>query len=174
MERIELIGQLGELIGNHGVAVVISLVVIYALVRGMNIGFAYLTSKLQKQQRVRHNDEMNALLRDAPIGILRCDDGGRIEMANEALCQLSGYHLDELVGENFDLFIDPKVRRKHRMRFQMYIRAASPRRMGDGDKPFLLYPKQGDPIPVFIAIQRNHFAGELKNFAWIHENAPKN
>ncbi|MEA2298641.1 MAG: hypothetical protein QOF77_1577 [Solirubrobacteraceae bacterium] len=44
----------------------------------------------------------------SPIGMALTDDGGRVVRVNEALCSLSGYPGEQLVGWRFDSLLDPQ------------------------------------------------------------------
>lgn len=75
---------------------------------------------------------LRKVLAQGPDGLLLCDDEGTIVFVNEALCRLTGFAPDELVGRPVENLVPEAVRSGHRQLRAAYVRDPKPRPMGRG------------------------------------------
>ncbi len=71
------------------------------------IGFITRRRRSLLQETRLHEDmlrKQNLALEQSACGIMICDHGGRIEYVNRKLCEISGYTVHELLGQNPRLF----------------------------------------------------------------------
>lgn len=87
----------------------------------------------------------------APDGILVVDEGGRILLANRRLCNLLGYHRDELVGRRVERLMPPCHRAEHLGHRHDYAADPLVRPMGTGRVLFALHAT-GAEVPVEISL----------------------
>ncbi|ABD88674.1 PAS/PAC sensor hybrid histidine kinase [Rhodopseudomonas palustris BisB18] len=78
---------------------------------GAPIGFAKLTSDITERRRaeqvIREADErINTLIETVVDGVLLFDAVGKIQIFNAACQRLFGYHVEEVVGQNFKMLLD--------------------------------------------------------------------
>lgn len=93
------------------------------------------------------------IVSQAPDGILFVSDNGEIALANEALCKLSGYQSQELLGQHVELFLPAEFRKLHIESRRIYTNNPKRRPMGAvGD--LTLLRKDGRKVPVDIALSR--------------------
>jgi PAS domain S-box-containing protein len=66
--------------------------------------------RLRATEALRESEERYRRLFDlAPVGILREDETGKILDVNAALCLLTGYTREELIGQQVSLFVRPEL-----------------------------------------------------------------
>jgi PAS domain S-box-containing protein len=90
------------------------------------------------------------LLRASRDPMLASDEGGIIVQANEALCALLGWPIDELLGEPVELLVPPAARSRHASLRSAYAGAGGARPMGAGR--FSAATMSGAEIPVEISL----------------------
>ncbi len=96
---------------------------------------------------------LKLIISQAPDGILFVSDDGTITLANEAMCELSGYPSHELVGQSIEMFLPADLHDLHRQSRDIYLQAPERRPMGTVSELTLL-GKDGNKIPVDIALSR--------------------
>jgi PAS domain S-box-containing protein len=87
----------------------------------------------------------------APDGILVCDDGGQILMANRHVESLFGYHREALVGSRVERLIPAQFRRSHEGHRASYVAAPALRSMGRG-RDLWGCRADGSEFPVEISL----------------------
>jgi PAS domain S-box-containing protein len=87
----------------------------------------------------------------APDGILVCDDGGRILMANRHVESLFGYDREALVGGQVERLLPEPLRHAHELHRAGYVAAPGSRSMGSGRE---LWGRRSDgsEFPVEISL----------------------
>lgn len=78
------------------------------------------------------DDILRQVLEQSPDGLLLCEADGTIVFVNEALCRLTGYRSDELLGSTVDVLVPETVRHRHSRLRHDYNRDPHPRPMGRG------------------------------------------
>jgi diguanylate cyclase (GGDEF)-like protein/PAS domain S-box-containing protein len=96
--------------------------------------------------RLRERQFLNA----CPDGILWVNQAGRIMLANPAMEGLSGYAVNELEGQNVDIFLPQHLRARHGEAIRDYFRNPRARPMGVED--LVLVHRSGEAIPVDISL----------------------
>ncbi len=87
----------------------------------------------------------------ASDGILVCDDGGQILMANRHVESLFGYDRDALVGGQVERLLPASLRRAHEVHRAGYVEAPALRSMGSG-RELLGRRADGSEFPVEISL----------------------
>jgi PAS domain S-box-containing protein len=97
------------------------------------------------------NVPFQALLDAAPDGIVVCDGGGALVLANAAAERMFGYAHDELPGQPLEILIPMHVRPRHHHHFASYTAEPRVRPMGSN---FDLHGrrKDGTEFPVEISL----------------------
>lgn len=72
------------------------------------------------------------VVEESPDGLLLCAQDGSIVFVNEALCRLTGYRADQLLGHNVDMLVPLDSRANHHALRTNYVRDPRPRPMGRG------------------------------------------
>ena len=78
------------------------------------------------------DDILRTVLAQGPDGLLLCDEDGTMVFVNEALCRLTGYDPEQLVGNSIEMLVPESARTNHRNLRSRYIRDPKPRPMGRG------------------------------------------
>ncbi|WP_198674690.1 MASE3 domain-containing protein, partial [Rhodoferax ferrireducens] len=116
-----------------------------------------------KAQYLREKVTLNA----APDGILWVDNSGRILMANPAMGALTGYALNELIGQNVDMFLPPHLRDRHAQSMRGYFMTPHPRAMGLADLKLLR--RDGHLLPVDISLGNWEDDGRHHAIAYVRD-----
>lgn len=82
--------------------------------------------------RTLTDEILREVLAQGPDGLLLCDESGSIIFVNDALCRLTGYEPDELLGESVEILVPTSVRTRHEGLRATYARDPRPRPMGRG------------------------------------------
>lgn len=104
----------------------------------------------------------------APDGILAVDTSGRIFLANRALCQLSGYALDELLGQPLEMLLPPAARQHHAEKMKRFFVQPTNRAMGAVSK-LELWHRDGHALAVDIALGQGLRQGMAFSLAFIRD-----
>jgi len=96
-------------------------------------------------------ERLQWLLDLQPDPALLADDDGRIAMANQAIGDLFGYSIDELVGGPLEVLIPPERHADHRHHREGYVRQRSTRPMGSGTVFFGRH-RDGRDIAVEVSL----------------------
>lgn len=75
---------------------------------------------------------LRQVLDEGPDGLLLCDAAGVIVFVNQALCRLTGYRAEQLLGACVDMLVPGAVRSRHAQLRDTYARDPRPRPMGRG------------------------------------------
>ena len=103
------------------------------------------------------NVPFQALLDAAPDGIVVCDDGATLVLANAAAERMFGYAHDELPGQPLEVLIPEHVRARHRHHFASYTAEPRMRPMGS-NLDLRGRRKDGSEFPIEISL--SPFAAE--------------
>lgn len=114
-------------------------------------------------QSLRESVTLNA----APDGVLWVDATGRILMANPAIKKLTGYAVNELVGQNVDIFLPAHLRLRHAQSMRSYFTAPHSRAMGLMDLKLLR--RDGQLLPVDISLGHWEDEGAGHAIAYIRD-----
>ncbi len=110
------------------------------------------------------------IVSQAPDGILFVSDSGTILLANDALCTLSGYQSQELLGQAVELFLPADLRRLHVENRQRF--ASEPRRRPMGTMGDLtLLRKDGERVPIDIALSRLDDQGQMGTIVFVRDTS---
>ena len=99
-----------------------------------------------------------AAMSAAPDGIVLVDRQGTILVANEAMTVLSGYSVEQLVGQSVSIFLPPHLREKHGDHIRNYFLQPSKRTMGTGQHLWLARP-DGSTVSIDIALGHSEVYG---------------
>jgi diguanylate cyclase (GGDEF)-like protein/PAS domain S-box-containing protein len=107
------------------------------------------------------------ILSAAPDGVLWVDSSGKILLANPAMETLSGYAMQELLGQNVDIFLPEHLRARHAESMRAHFTAPHPRAMGLMDLSLLR--RDGEMLPVDIALGHWEDEGAAYAIAYIRD-----
>ncbi len=71
-------------------------------------------------------------LEEGPDGLLIADSAGTIRFVNSALCRMTGYAPNDLLGQPIEVLVPDRIRRHHKDLRNGYIAEPRPRPMGRG------------------------------------------
>ena len=108
--------------------------------------------ELKKNEIILKNNEakFRGFLESTINGILMVDSEGVITLANNSICDLTGYTREELVGEKVELLV-PLNYKNHKVLRQNYLYNPSARSMGSG-KTFEARRKDGSLLNVEVSL----------------------
>ncbi len=104
----------------------------------------------------------------APDGIVVIDPEGRIFLANQAICRMTGYALPELLGQPIALLLPPAARAHHGDKVSQFFLNPHARAMGMLSK-LEICRKDGTPLGVDIALGHGHRRGQPCAMAFIRD-----
>lgn len=78
------------------------------------------------------DDVIRQALEESPDGLLIAEGDGTVLFVNRALCRMTGYEPDQLVGRSVDVLVPLHTRERHRNLREGYARDPQPRPMGRG------------------------------------------
>ena len=102
----------------------------------------------------------------SPWGILVSDKTFRIVYANKTLQLMSGYSLNEMLGEHIQKLMPRSDRKVHTVHEKKYIKSPHQRQGNHGLHPKIL-SKYGIEIPVEISLSPTKVQGQTYFFASI-------
>lgn len=120
--------------------------------------FEVLAQRRDRDDETLANSELyRTILESFPDAVLAIDGSGTILFANEALLDLLGYTVRELVGASFELLLAPRDRAAQRTKVLAYLRNPHALRLGIG-KVIYARHKDGNLIRVVLLIdgRRTH------------------
>ncbi|MFD2367092.1 GGDEF domain-containing protein [Pseudoduganella sp. GCM10020061] len=91
---------------------------------------------------------INALIEESLDAVLIIDGDSTIRYANAAMAQLTGYPSGELVGQSFNLLIDPELVAEHDGYVQHYVAARRKSSVLGRVREFMVRHRSGEMIPV--------------------------
>ncbi|HKF76947.1 MAG TPA: PAS domain S-box protein [Candidatus Dormibacteraeota bacterium] len=92
------------------------------------------------------------LLDAAAVGVVVCDEGGRLLFLNREIESLSGYAAAELLGRHVEVLVPPALRAGHEAHRGAHRAAGSPARALDSVHNLRLCRKDGREVPVDISL----------------------
>jgi len=94
--------------------------------------------------------KFRGVLESSIDGVLMVNHLGKITLANQALSQLTGYSIEELIGETIEKLVPVKFNEHHKLR-ESFFNNPRTRRMGSGE---ILYAKRknGTHFPVEVSL----------------------
>ena len=108
------------------------------------------------------------LIDSAPDGIVAVDVEGRIFLANESLCRMTGYSLNELLGQRIDLLMPPALRAHHPGKVASFFRKPHARAMGEVSR-LAVCRKDGSALAVDISLGHAQRQGQPCAMAFIRD-----
>lgn len=102
----------------------------------------------------------------SPQGIVFVDDAGTILLVNEALCLMSGYRIDELVGHVVEQLLPEDFQSMHVANRRVYLQSPKNRPMGTVGN-LTLRRKDGLQVPIDISLRRVDQDGENGTVAFV-------
>lgn len=82
--------------------------------------------------RTLSDDVLQQVLAKGPDGLLLCEANGTILFVNDALCRLTGYEPEQLIGQSVDVLVPDHIRSRHGRLRADYDQDPRPRPMGRG------------------------------------------
>lgn len=107
-----------------------------------------LTNVTERQQA---QDELEAMIDAAPLGMVVVGPDGRIERANHRVAAMFGYTDDELIDAPLERLLPPRQRTRHGDYLAAFIDRPGPRLMGAGRDLTALH-RDGSEFPVEIGL----------------------
>ncbi len=96
----------------------------------------------------------------APDGVLWIAQDGKILLANPSMERMSGYRIDELIGQDVSMFLPAHLRQRHGQNIRNYFASPHDRAMGQMDVK--LQRKSGQQLPVDISL--GHWKSQNERF----------
>ena len=96
----------------------------------------------------------SAVFEALPDGVLVADLEGRIVYVNQQLAELSGYAVEELVGEAIEMLVPAALRSHHTGHRAGYVGSGLPTRPMGTNLRIRLLTKKGEEVPVDISLRR--------------------
>ncbi len=126
-------------------------------------------STIELQKNFQFQEESLARKIEASmLALLVVDGQGRILQCNHAMEELSGWHIDQMVGNSIDLLMPPEVRRRHGRMMAAFMEKPVPRKMG-GARVLPLYQADQTIRRVEIALIPIHVDGLQRVIVLLHD-----
>jgi PAS domain S-box-containing protein len=107
-------------------------------------------------------DRLRAILSHAADAVIVIDIEGRIELANAAAEQLSGWTAQELIGSPITVLMDEPFRSSHQVHIERYLEDGSSGILNVGPRPFPLLRRDGGRLPIELSVGEAFIAGDRK------------
>lgn len=121
------------------------------------------TQRLESRERLLAlEDRLQAILRHAADAVIVIDTEGRIELANAAAEQLTGWTAATLVGSPITVLMDEPYRSSHQGQIERYLEFGTSGILNVGPRPFPLLRKDGGRLPIELSVGEAFIAGERK------------
>src|SRR5258708_14862867 len=117
---------------------------------------------------------MMQLLDLSPDALLVANAQGKLVLVNMQVATLFGYDLGELVGQRLDILLPERLRATHKVHWEHYLVAPSPRPMGQG-LTLVGRRKDGSEFPLDISLrpilmeQTLHIIGAIRDMTILHQ-----
>lgn len=152
---VPLIGPNSSAIGHIGV---LDDTPLYASEENLTVLRAFAARAAGELQKAREHeeaerklDELEAIVSNAAVGILRINQDGKIVFANPRVETLFGYKRNELLGRPVEVLVPGRQRRRHKEDRSHFLRNPQDRPMGPG-LDIKGRRKDGSVIPVTVTL----------------------
>ncbi len=147
---------------------------IESLDRNVAIACNDLDKQIGDATRMEHelssvNAKLDAIFNTISYGLIIANSKGIIDSVNPAMCSLSGYSEEELVGENVKLLMTGLLRERHDLVLEGYNGKSASDVIGRGPIEVKIISKEGASIPIDIALESVAIGDELYFVAVIHD-----
>ena len=117
----------------------------------MSRGFSnMINARKEAEQNLKASEaKFRGILESSMDGVLLIDKNGFIELANPAIARMSGYSIEDLVGERIEKLVPDRHSNGHKQLRQNYFKQAKTRTMGANVELYLCR-KNHKEIPVNI------------------------
>jgi PAS domain S-box-containing protein len=109
-----------------------------------------------------------------PDGIVIADLEGRIVYANSQLAELSGYAVEELVGQAVEMLVPASQRAHHPDHRASYVAAGLPTRPMGSNLKIRLLSRAGAEVPVDISLRRLELDGAVYVLGAVRDATERN
>ncbi len=107
------------------------------------------------------NTKLDTILSSLSYGLIIANSKGMIDSINPALCQITGYTEEELIGQNVKMLMEADLRGRHDSVLKEYRGRETSEVVGRGPIEVSLLSKTGEIIPVEIALESMAMDDEL-------------
>jgi PAS domain S-box-containing protein len=123
------------------------------------------------RRQIRERDaRLEAVVENAPNGILVVDRDGTLLQVNGRMEALTGYARDELIGRSVEMLVPERFREAHAAHRDGYFAAPVARTTkGEGDGDILLRRKDGTEIPVEVGLAPIHDGDAVTTIASVQD-----
>jgi diguanylate cyclase (GGDEF)-like protein/PAS domain S-box-containing protein len=146
---------------------------LYGVVAYLYLLHATLNESLQRPLRrldvQRQREQL--VISAAPDGVLWVDEQGQILMTNPAMETLTGYRMEDLIGQNISIFLPESMRHDHAQRMHSHFGAPRKRAMGMVDLKLLR--RDGQSVPVDIALGHWEDGGQRYAIAYLRDQTAR-
>ncbi len=111
-------------------------------------------------------ERFRKVVEHAPNGMVMISRGGTMEMVNEEMEEIFGYHRSELLGHSIEMLVPEKFRDNHPSLRDLFFNNPGSRSMGAGRDLYGLR-KNGTEVPVEIALNPMDIDSEMMVLAAI-------
>jgi len=130
---------------------------------GLVLTIEDVTQRLESRLRLEAlEDRLRAILSHAADAVIVIDTDGRIELANGAAEQLTGWAADDLVGAPITVLMEEPFRSSHQGQIERYLEFGESGILNVGPRPFPLLRRDGRRLPIELSVGEAFIAGERK------------
>ncbi|MFD1875110.1 sensor histidine kinase [Hymenobacter bucti] len=132
-------------------------------------------NRLQQAERALAHSvrRFEAVFANATLGIVVCDEPGRMVSVNAQAGQLFGYAPAELLGQPIELLVPDAAGRQHVQQRAAYNADPQVRSMGHSDRPLAGQRRDGTVFPVEASLSYFYLDEELYGVAYILDLSAK-
>jgi len=122
----------------------------------------------QMQWLNEEHDRLDTLIETAADAIVLTDHQGIIERCNSATSRLFGYELEEMLGNNVNMLMNPTDQARHDDYLARYLSTGEARIIGIG-REVVGRHKDGHELPVYLSIGEFEVSGERRFTGILHD-----